>query len=48
VHQIHRHPDEAPSITVDDIARSILYLASDSSAGVNGVILPVDNGWSTV
>ncbi|MCC6441970.1 MAG: SDR family oxidoreductase [Armatimonadetes bacterium] len=30
----------------EDIARAALYLASDASAFVTGVVLPVDGGWT--
>ncbi|MFU8889392.1 MAG: SDR family oxidoreductase [Trueperaceae bacterium] len=29
-----------------DIARVVLFLASDEAKGVNGVVLPVDGGWT--
>ncbi|QGK69141.1 SDR family oxidoreductase [Allosaccharopolyspora coralli] len=32
----------------DEIAAAIVFLASDAASNVNGVILPVDNGWSAV
>jgi 3-oxoacyl-[acyl-carrier protein] reductase len=32
--------------TPDDIARAVLFLASDLAAFVNGVVLPVDGGLS--
>jgi hypothetical protein len=30
------------------VTRALLWLLSDDSATVNGVILPTDGGWSTV
>ena len=35
----------APGET-SDIANTALFLASDDSAYINGVILPVDGGWT--
>lgn len=32
----------------EEQAAAIVYLASDAAGGVNGVILPVDDGWSAV
>jgi NAD(P)-dependent dehydrogenase (short-subunit alcohol dehydrogenase family) len=32
----------------EEIAAVIVFLASDAASNVNGVILPVDNGWSAV
>jgi NAD(P)-dependent dehydrogenase (short-subunit alcohol dehydrogenase family) len=32
----------------DEQAAAIVFLASDAASNVNGVILPVDNGWSAV
>lgn len=32
--------------TIADVAGAVLYLASDAAAMVNGVILPVDGGWT--
>jgi NAD(P)-dependent dehydrogenase (short-subunit alcohol dehydrogenase family) len=29
-------------------AAAIVFLASDAASNINGVILPVDNGWSAV
>ena len=43
------HADAHPMkrlVTVEDVAHSILYLASDESAIVTGVALPVDGGYN--
>ncbi|MER6132200.1 SDR family oxidoreductase [Streptomyces sp. NPDC001815] len=34
--------------TADEQAAAIVFLASDAASNINGVILPVDNGWSAV
>ncbi|KAL4966677.1 SDR family NAD(P)-dependent oxidoreductase [Aspergillus stella-maris] len=39
---------DAYSIASEQVAAAIIFLASDSSAGMNGVVLPVDNSWSTI
>jgi len=31
-----------------ELAAAIVFLASDAASNINGVILPVDNGWSAV
>ncbi|MFD3683537.1 SDR family NAD(P)-dependent oxidoreductase [Nocardiopsis sp. NPDC058631] len=31
-----------------ELASAIVFLASDAASNVNGVVLPVDNGWSAV
>lgn len=33
---------------VEELAAAIVFLASDAASNINGVILPVDNGWSAV
>jgi NAD(P)-dependent dehydrogenase (short-subunit alcohol dehydrogenase family) len=37
-----------PIVEPEVIARALLWLLSDDSANVNGVVLPTDGGWSTV
>jgi NAD(P)-dependent dehydrogenase (short-subunit alcohol dehydrogenase family) len=37
-----------PIVEPEVVARSLLWLISDDSANVNGVVLPTDGGWSTV
>ena len=32
--------------TIADVAGAVIYLASDAAALVNGVVLPVDGGWT--
>lgn len=32
----------------DELAAAIVFLASDAASNVNGVVLPVDNGWAAV
>lgn len=32
----------------DEVAAAIVFLASDAASDINGVILPVDGGWSAV
>jgi enoyl-[acyl-carrier-protein] reductase (NADH) len=48
VWQVHRDKEGKSDITPEDIANSILYLASDLSTKVSGAILPVDQAWSTI
>jgi len=35
-------------ITAEDVANAIVFLASDEAKKVNGVLMPVDNAWSTI
>ncbi|OON82870.1 SDR family NAD(P)-dependent oxidoreductase [Streptomyces tsukubensis] len=32
----------------DELAASVVFLASEAASNINGVVLPVDNGWSAV
>lgn len=32
----------------EEQAAAIVFLASDAASSINGVVLPVDNGWSAV
>lgn len=32
--------------TIADVAGAVVYLASEAAAMVNGIILPVDGGWT--
>lgn len=34
--------------TADEQAAAIVFLASDAASNINGVVLPVDNGWAAV
>ncbi len=40
--------DLTPVATPDQLAAAITWLLSDESSDVNGVVLPVDGGWSTI
>lgn len=35
-------------ITAEDVAHAIVFLASDEAKKINGVLMPVDNAWSTI
>ncbi len=37
-----------PVATAEQLASAIVWLLSDQSANINGVILPSDGGWSTI
>ena len=32
----------------EEQAAAIVFLASDGASNINGVVLPVDNGWSAI
>ncbi|KAL1795602.1 hypothetical protein ACET3X_005826 [Alternaria dauci] len=42
--------DDLPygSVGPDDIAQGILFLASDAAKTISGVVMPIDNAWSTI
>ena len=49
VHALQARPSEtAPTITALEVARTILFLASDDARTINGVCLPVDKAWGVV
>ncbi|KAI9735359.1 MAG: hypothetical protein M1818_006554 [Claussenomyces sp. TS43310] len=48
VHDIHMTGNGSNSITPDDIASAIQFLACDASISINGVVLPVDKSWSAI
>lgn len=35
-------------ISSEDVANAIVFLASDEAKKVNGILMPVDNAWSTI
>ncbi|KAF2024109.1 3-hydroxybutyrate dehydrogenase type 2 [Setomelanomma holmii] len=48
VHPSRKHYTTIDRFTVRDIARAIAFLASDEAKMINGVMMPVDNGWSVI
>ncbi|CAN9391493.1 unnamed protein product [Alternaria alternata] len=42
--------DDLPygSVGPDDIAQGIAFLASDAAKTISGVVMPIDNAWSTI
>jgi NAD(P)-dependent dehydrogenase (short-subunit alcohol dehydrogenase family) len=43
----YRHNAGRPA-EADEQAAAIVFLASDAASNINGVVLPVDNGWAAV
>jgi NAD(P)-dependent dehydrogenase (short-subunit alcohol dehydrogenase family) len=41
-------PEQGPYIKAEEIATTIVFLASDSSLRINGAVVPIDNAWSTI
>jgi NAD(P)-dependent dehydrogenase (short-subunit alcohol dehydrogenase family) len=41
-------PNAGRTSEADEQAAAIVFLASDAASNINGVVLPVDNGWSAV
>lgn len=39
---------QAAAVGTDDVANGILFLASDDAKKINGVLMPIDNAWSTI
>lgn len=35
-------------VRAEDVANAIIFLSSDNSARISGVMLPIDDGWSTI
>lgn len=35
-------------VSSEDVANAIVFLASDEAKKINGVLMPVDNAWSTI
>jgi NAD(P)-dependent dehydrogenase (short-subunit alcohol dehydrogenase family) len=44
------HINGAPGLPVqpEEIAKAILFLASDNARYISGALVPVDLGWSTI
>jgi hypothetical protein len=42
--------DDLPygSVGPHDIAEGIAHLASDAAKAVSGILMPIDNAWSTI
>ncbi|GFF78861.1 NAD(P)-binding protein [Aspergillus udagawae] len=49
IHEAHmRDRERGIHLQPEDIARSLLFLVSSRSNGINGAIIPIDNAWSTI
>ncbi|RDL39455.1 NAD(P)-binding protein [Venustampulla echinocandica] len=45
---IHALHSENPTITPNEVANTILFLASDMAKAINGVALPIDKAWGVI
>jgi len=45
---IHLKEGDTPHVSVMDIANATLYLASAQARMINGIAMPIDNGWSAI
>ena len=49
IHGSHnRDKSKGMPIAAEDVARMMIFLASDYTPKVSGAIIPVDNAWSTI
>jgi len=49
VHALQAKPSSTvPTITALEVAKTILFLASDEAKTVSGVCLPVDKAWGVI
>lgn len=48
VHALNKVPGRKAAAGADEIARAVLFLASEGSGAISGVALPVDLAWSTI
>ncbi|CZS97384.1 related to 3-ketoacyl-acyl carrier protein reductase [Rhynchosporium graminicola] len=46
--ELHNPVGETPSITSNEVANVILFLASDGARAINGVALPIDKAWGVI
>ena len=48
--QLAHMPDQSkgPTITPEEVAEVLLFLASGLSSKVNGAVIPIDDAWSTI
>lgn len=48
VHALNKVPGKEIAVGADEIARAVLFLASEGSGAISGVALPVDYAWTTI
>jgi NAD(P)-dependent dehydrogenase (short-subunit alcohol dehydrogenase family) len=41
-------PEGYTQMLPEEVAETVIFLASDQSARINGAVLPVDDAWSTI